>query len=118
MKAIQDILKTDYKTYDDYRFSYFFEWCLKQCTDQCLPLQSLVTSKPLYDWYCQQWLGVVETAFKNDFKAYIQANVNDPNTYLELLSAYPKTIEGYYPSVILYMIKNELKPQKKNENVH
>lgn len=117
MKAIQDILKIDYKSYDDYRFSCYFSWC-SFYTEFGLPLQALTTSKPLYDWYCQQWFGVVETAFKNDFKTYIDANVNDPNAYLDLLSTYPKAIEAYYPSVIFDMIKNELKPQKKNENVH
>lgn len=118
MKTIHDILKIDYRSYDNYRFSYYFEWCLKHCIDHCLPLQALTTSKPLYDWYCQQWAGVVEQAFKSDFKSYIDADLNEPNRFLELLATYPKSIEGYYPSAIFEMIQNQLTPQKKNEKIY
>ena len=117
MKSILDILRIDYRSYDDYRFSCYFSWC-SLYTEFGSPLQALTTSKPLYDWYCQQWFGVVETAFKDDYKSYIEANVTASNRYLDLLATYPKAIEAYYPKVILDMIKNELKPQKKNENVH
>ncbi|MFY0714095.1 hypothetical protein J1D01_10490 [Seonamhaeicola sp. NFXS20] len=117
MKTIQDILKIDYRSYDDYRFSCFFSWC-SFYTELGLPLQSLTTSKPLYDWYCQQWAGVVEEAFKNDFKNYLEAGINEPNRYLELLATYPKSIENYYPSVIFEMIQKQLTPEKNNEKIY
>lgn len=116
MKALHEILKLDYKSYDDYRFTCFFKWC-DFYTEYGLPLQSMVNNKALYNWYCQQWFGVVELAFKEDFKDYLSANIQDSNTYLELLASYPEAIEKYYPSVIFNMIKESLKPQKTNENI-
>jgi len=116
MKALHEILKLDYKSYDDYRFTCFFKWC-NLYAEYGLPMQAMVTNKPLYKWYCQQWMGVVEQAFRNEFKSYIDANISEPNTYLELLSEYPEAIEKHYPSAIFNMIKNELKPTK-NENIH
>lgn len=107
MKPILQILKLDYKSYDDYRFSCFFSWC--SLYSELLPLQALATSKHLYEWYCTQWRGVVENAFINDNKSFIDANINAPHKYLDLLALYPKAIEGYYPSIIFEMITNELR---------
>ncbi|CDF80607.1 hypothetical protein BN863_28950 [Formosa agariphila KMM 3901] len=109
---ITQILKIDYRSYDDYRFSCFFKWC-SLYSELGVPLQALTTSKALYSWYCQQWLGLVEKAFKNDCKPYLDAKIQDAIVYLDFLSTYPEAIEGFYPSVLINKIKNDLKPLKK-----
>lgn len=116
-QSITDILKIDYRSYDDYRFTSFFGWC-NIYAEWGIPLQALTTSKPLYKWYCQQWQGVVEKAFKADLKSYLDAHIDDPLRYAELITDYPKAIEKNYPQVILNMIKSELKPTVSHEKTH
>lgn len=116
--SITEILKVDYRSYDDFRFTYFIDWCLKYGQERSLPLQSLACSKPLYEWYCSQWLGLVETSFKSDVKDYLAAGISDPQLYFDLISVYPDRIEYYYPSVILEVIQNKLKTPKTNEKIH
>ncbi|WP_435135788.1 hypothetical protein [Formosa sp. A9] len=109
---ITKTLKIDYKSYDDYRYTCFFKWC-NIYTELGVPLQALATNRALYSWYCQQWLGIVEQAFCTDCKPYLEANITDTATYLDLLHTYSKAIEDFYPSVLINMIITDLKPLKK-----
>lgn len=117
MKAIHKILKIDDQAYRDYQFTCFFKWC-DYYTEYGLPLQAMVNNKQLFKWYCQQWKGVVEKAFKKDNQAYIEANIQDAKIYLELLASYPQVIDAYYPSAIFKKIQTQLETTTNHGTIH
>jgi hypothetical protein len=102
------------KDYDNIRFSYFIGYCMKYM-EFGNPLQSLIKNDHLYNWYCNNWIDMVEKPFFTQVRDYMDIEIVEPITYQEILTTYAEDIEQYYPSVIFKMIKDQNKPQSKDK---
>lgn len=116
--TILNALSIYYKIYDDYRQTSFQKWCAKYAQEFDISLRLLVTNDVLYSWYQTEWNQVVENQFMIDTKDFIEAGVDDPDTYQELFFKYPQNILEHYPKALLNKIriesrfKNEFKTKK------
>lgn len=104
-------LRFDYKTYDDYRFNKFCRWCIKN--QYSLPLQRMISNENLYNWYCDNWIEMVERPFYHNNKEFIDSEIDAPDNYMMLFEDYTSTINEYYPSTLLNHIKRDFKQQLK-----
>jgi len=113
------IIKTlgiNYRTYNDVRHSYFTKWCSKIAHDYAIPHRYLVKNDHLYNWYLTQWINYVEFPYVNECKIYVNAKIDDPDSYQKLFHFYPSTIYDYYPNELLKKIKIELQFKNKLKN--
>ena len=99
-----------YRQWDNYRFRFFYEWCILWAEIEALPLRSMMTNQPLYNWYCHEF-NEVEKAFYEDFKGYFFAGVDYPKKYIDLLTDRLKILKSHYPMPILKMIKRAYKAE-------
>lgn len=106
-KKVLTVLNVSYTEYSNYRHYCFEKWCHIYATKKGLCKRLMVSHEGLYNWYCDQWNVIVENLFYEDNKNYIESNVNHPQAYWDLFKSYPLVIHGYFPGVLLTMIKKE-----------
>lgn len=106
---IRQALGITYLVYDNIRSTCFENWCGLYAYKWALPQRNLTCNDYLYNWYCDQWLKLVENDFYQDHKDYFESGVMDPDTFQDLFMKYPKVIEQNWPQAILKMIKKEVK---------
>ena len=106
---IRRVLDVSYTEYSHYRQGCFDKWCQVYAYKKGLPKHFLLRHKGIYNWYCDQWNLVVENLFYIENKDYIESDVKDPPIYWNLFMDYPKAIHGYFPGILLSMLKKEYK---------
>ncbi len=107
---IRVVLKMNYTDYDNYRHICFENWCVNQARKRGLCQRLLIKHDGLYNWYLDQWNFLVEKLFYEDNRYYIESGIEHFEAYWELFHEYPRTIEAYFPGVLLSMIKKQHKP--------
>jgi hypothetical protein len=95
--------------YHNIRHSYFAEWCEKKAIELALPSRMLVMDSALYDWYCDQWMLKVELPFYTDNQDFLEAELNDVESYQELFLGYIDAAGEHWPSPILKRIHKQFK---------
>jgi hypothetical protein len=108
-EKIRKALGITYTMYDNFRAACYEAWCKKYADIHALPYRALSTNDYLYNWYCDQWIIYVENQFFKDNQTLIESELNDPDTFQDLILTYPEEIERFYPNQIIYNIKNKYK---------
>lgn len=108
MNVNEQILKAlgvSYKTYDDYRYSCFLDWCAQYGLKLNLSIRQLSQNKNLFNWYQTQWIYQVDNPFFRQVGEHIESGVQDLQYYWEVYETFPGTLLKVYPGVLLQMIK-------------
>lgn len=109
-KQILNVLQIRYFVYDSFREACFQKWARKANIDHAINLRALVVHDGLRNWYCDQWLQLVEKQFIKENQIYFDLDAVE--VIQDLFFDYPKQIEKYYPKTLLKMIKDEITPQR------
>lgn len=108
-ETIRKALGITYLVYDNFRSTCFENWCAIYASKEALPQRKLICNDYLYNWYCDQWVQLVEEVFYSDHKDYLESSVEAPDTFQDLFFEYPKTIERTWPQALLKMIRKDVK---------
>lgn len=102
-------LHIGYKTYSNARLHCFHKWCYLNASRHGLDLAEMVASAPLKNWYFDNWQVHVVSAFLSENAEYLLADIDAPETFIELFFGYPQVLNDIYPKPILNDIKKQLK---------
>lgn len=95
--------------YHNIKHAHFSEWCEDRAVELALPSRMLVLDAGLYEWFCDQWVLKVELPFYTDHQDYLEADLNDEDSYQDLFLDYVDAIQGKWPSPIIKRIQKQFK---------
>lgn len=97
-----------YIAYDNYRETCFLKWCIKYANQFNISLRVLQTNDIIRNWYHEQWMLLVERPFVKMYGDQFHKDDAEITSALqELICQFPISIENFYPSGVLTMLKKE-----------